>query len=389
MLPRSPEEPDRASTPLECLFDLCFVVAVARAGVAMEEQIGHGHSGAGVLSYCMVFFAIWWAWMNFTWFASAYDNDDVPYRISVLVQIAGSLVLAAGVTPAFDPEHGDFTVLVIGYVIMRLATVTNWLRAARADPERRVTAYRYAGAIVVVQIGWAARLALPEGWGLPTFIVLALLEMAIPAWAERTGVTPYHPSHIAERYGLFTVIVLGESVTAVVVTLEAGIHDTEHKTGMITLATAGILMLFAMWWVYFDKSANGMLNTLNSSLLWGYGHYLIFTSIAAVGAGLNIAVEYDLGEIHISRTTAGLAVTVPVALYLVVVWALHLRHRHTPMASMSFPVIAVLVVASTFMGAPVHITAVLLVVMVGITVATSRGSATAAGPTIPSLRRRR
>ena len=386
VLPRDRHESHRAASSLELFFDLVFVVAVSFASVSLHTLEVEHQAWAGLLNYCMVFFAIWWAWMNFTWFASAYDNDDVPYRISVLVQIGGSLVLAAGVTPAFDPVHGDFTVLVIGYVVMRLATVSNWLRAARADHDRRVTALRYAGGIVVVQVGWVARLALPDGWGIWSFIVLALLEVGIPAWAERTGVTSYHPSHIAERYGLFTTIVLGESVTAVVVTLEAGIHETEHKAGMIGLATAGILILFAMWWVYFDKSAHGMLNTLNSSLIWGYGHYLIFASIAAVGAGLNIAVEYDLDEIHISSTTAGLAVTVPVAIYLVVVWALHLRHRHTPMASKSFPVVAVLVFGSTFLGAPVHITAVLLVIMVAITVITSRGPAVA-GPTIPSVRR--
>ena len=112
--------------------------------------------------------------------------------------------------------------------------------------------------------------------------------------AERTGVTPYHPEHIAERYGLFTVIVLGESVTAVVIAIEAGIHESEYKAGPLGLAAAGIVILFAMWWVYFDKSAAGMLQTLNSSLLWGYGHYLIFASIAAVGAGLNVGTEYDL-----------------------------------------------------------------------------------------------
>ena len=80
----------------------------------------------------MVFFAIWWAWMNFTWFASAYDNDDVPYRLTVLVQIAGSLVMAAGIPRWFD--GGGNVVIVIGYVIMRLAMVTQWMRAARIGP---------------------------------------------------------------------------------------------------------------------------------------------------------------------------------------------------------------------------------------------------------------
>ena len=106
----------------------------------------------------MVFFAIWWAWMNFTWFASAYDTDDVPYRLLTLVQMAGVLVLAAGVPPAFDTP--DFTAITIGYVIMRIAMVRQWLRAAASDPGRPTTALRYAIGISIVQIGWVARLAL-------------------------------------------------------------------------------------------------------------------------------------------------------------------------------------------------------------------------------------
>ena len=97
MTARDPHEPHRASTPLELLFDLCFVVAVAQASGRLHHGIVEGHAGRAVLGYVVVFFAIWWAWMNFTWFASAYDTDDVPYRLLVLVQIAGVLVLAAGV----------------------------------------------------------------------------------------------------------------------------------------------------------------------------------------------------------------------------------------------------------------------------------------------------
>ena len=382
MSPRSRDEPHRASTPLECLFDLCFVVAVARAGLAIEELIGHGHVGPAIISYGTIFFAIWWAWMNFTWFASAYDNDDVPYRISVLVQIIGSLILAAGVASAASPEHPDFSVLVVGYVVMRLATVSNWIRAGRADPEHRRTAYRYAVGVTLVQAGWIARLWVPDDLLLTSFIVLAALELAVPALAERTGVTPYHPEHIAERYGLFTVIVLGESVTAVVIAIEAGIHESEYKAGPLGLAAAGIVILFAMWWLYFDKSAAGMLRTLNSSLLWGYGHYMIFASAAAVGAGLNVGTEYDLGTIRISRTLAGFAVTIPVAVFLVVVWALHLRHRHTRLASGSFPIAALLVVASTFTGNPVVVSALVLALLVTITVVTSRGPAMPSGPRV-------
>src|SRR4051812_42198277 len=150
MVGRSSDERFRVSTPLELFFDLCFVVAVAQAAAPLHHAIAEDHVLHGLRGFLMVFFAIWWAWMNFTWFASAYDTDDDVYRITTLVQIAGTLVLAAGVGPAF--EDGDFRVVTAGYVVMRLALVAQWLRAARSDPPRRATAYRYAIGVAAVQV---------------------------------------------------------------------------------------------------------------------------------------------------------------------------------------------------------------------------------------------
>src|SRR5215212_3582986 len=99
---RHPDDAHRSSTPLELLFDLCFVVSIAQASNELHHALSESVSVAPALvSYGMVFFAIWWGWMNFTWFASAYDNDDVLYRLTTLVQMAGALVVAAGVPLAF------------------------------------------------------------------------------------------------------------------------------------------------------------------------------------------------------------------------------------------------------------------------------------------------
>src|ERR1700742_3214804 len=97
MTARDADESNRGSSPLEALFDLTFVVAVAQVADQLGTAIEGGRSLQGIVSFVMVFFAIWWAWMNFTWFASAYDTDDVPYRLLTLVQMTGVLNLAAGV----------------------------------------------------------------------------------------------------------------------------------------------------------------------------------------------------------------------------------------------------------------------------------------------------
>src|SRR5437588_13088643 len=137
---RDPGEEHRGSTPLELLFDLTFVVAVARAGIELRDALAQGHAGHALAGYVAVFFGLWWAWVNFTWFASAYDTDDVPYRLLTLLQMAGVLVFAAGIPAA--RAHLDFGTAVAGYVIMRLARLAHVLAAARCHPQGRARVLR-------------------------------------------------------------------------------------------------------------------------------------------------------------------------------------------------------------------------------------------------------
>jgi low temperature requirement protein LtrA len=373
MTARDSGERHRVSTPLELLFDLCFVVAVGQAGVSLHHSLTENHFGGGILYFALVFFAIWWGWLNFSWFASAYDTDDVPYRLATLLQIAGGLVVAAGVSDAFE---GRFVIVVIGYVLMRLALVSQWLRAARTDPGHRRTALRYAGGITVVQILWVARLFLPDEWALPAFFVVAALDLAVPPFAERAGETNWHPHHIAERYGLFTIIVLGESVLSATMAVKEGMHDGEHIGALASLAAAGLVIVFGMWWLYFDQPGHLRLTrhrSLLTTLSWGYGHYLIFGSAAAVGAGLEVAVDYDTHATELSGVMAALPVTVSVAIYLLSVWLLHVgpTNECRPIA-IGFPVTAVLVLFASFVPAPIHVTAVLVVALVATTVIARR-----------------
>ncbi|MGI8457008.1 MAG: low temperature requirement protein A [Propionibacteriaceae bacterium] len=135
-----------------------------------------------------------------------------------ILQIFGSLVLAAGVE---SMAAGDFTLGVVGYVIMRVALVAQWLRAARADPVHGVTCRRYAVGILVVQLFWVTLLLVPAGLKVPLFLLGVVLELAVPAFAEHAGATSWHPHHVAERYGLFFIIVLGETILSTTVALES------------------------------------------------------------------------------------------------------------------------------------------------------------------------
>ncbi|MFF5716121.1 low temperature requirement protein A [Streptomyces buecherae] len=377
MVARLASEEHRTATVLELFFDLCFVTAVAQAALAFEHELAEGHVGHGVLGYVLVFFAIWWAWMNFTWFASAYDTDDVPYRLLTLVQIAGALIMAAGAADALKDD--DFTVITWGYVVMRLAMVTQWLRAARADPERRRMCLRYAVGILVVQVGWVVRLALPDDVGLLTFGLLVLAELAVPAWAERAATTTWHPHHIAERYGLFTLIVLGETITAATGAVRTAL-DTDASIGdLAPLIVGGVLTVFALWWLYFAQNAPRRLTGLRNALLWGYGHYLVFASAAAAGAGLAVNVAHATDHGHLTDRTAAAAYTIPVAVFITLVWLLH--HRAAELrnpADVIHPVAVLAILASTFAPtpAPVLVTGVLAALLIAATLLLSaRGAA--------------
>ena len=326
MVARDIEEEHRVSTPLELFFDLCFVVAVAAAAGELHHSEAHpDHLATDVVSYVMVFFAIWWAWMNVTWFASAYDSNDVQWRISIFIVIAGALVLAAGVPSAFT-DH-DFLVVTIGYCIMRTSLVLLWLRAAHDDPPHRETALRMALGVTVCQLGWVALLFVPAALKMPGFALLVAAELLVPVIGERRGRTNWHPGHIAERYSLFTLIVLGESVLSGSVALGAAVGPDGHLDQVWGIALGGLLLVFSMWWKYFARSAEDLLTSSRQAFIWGYGHLVVYASAAAVGAGIAVAVDQATDTAHISSALAGACVTVPASIYVVTVYWLHLRPR--------------------------------------------------------------
>jgi low temperature requirement protein LtrA len=365
MKPRSPEEAHRVSTPLELFFDLVFVVAVASAGSGLHHGIAELHTAQAIASYLMMFFGIWWAWMNFTWFASAYDTDDIPYRLTVFVQMTGALIFAAGVERVFAEQ--DLSVTVVGYVVMRVAAITQWLRAAQSDPQHRPAALRYALGVGLCQVGWVLLLALPAAMHLIGFIALAFMEILVPVWAEQASPTPWHEHHIVERYGLFTIIVLGESILSAMVavqsTLEAGVMNSD----LVPVIIGGLLIVYAAWWLYFYQPAKGLMTSLRGTFIWGYGHLFIFAAVAAGGAGLAVTIDQVTHHSAISAVGAGFAAAIPAAVYLVSLWAVQDLPRATNiMQGLLFPAFALLILLTPFTGQAVLLTGILLSALVAI-----------------------
>jgi len=328
---RDPHEEHRVATPLELLFDLTFVVAFGIAANEFAHLMSENHVGAGLLGFSFATFAICWAWINFAWFASAYDTDDWIYRVMTMLQMVGVVILALGLPQMFASiEHGghvDNAVMVAGYVVMRISLVGQWLRAAKQDPGRRSACLTYATAVTVAQIGWAATIFLHTSVPVTFVFVVVLIgiELLGPVLAEkRMGGTPWHAHHISERYSLLTIIALGEGVVGTVASVSAAVGAQGWSSDAIFVAVAGIGLTFGMWWTYFVVPQADLLHAHpERSFFFGYFHILPYGAIVATGAGLHAAAYYIEHHSKLGSVETVLSVAVPVGAYIVSVYVLY------------------------------------------------------------------
>jgi len=370
---RDPHEPNRVATPLELLFDLTFVVAFGIAAAQFAHLLSTGHVAAGLAAFFFAMFGVCWAWINFSWFASAYDTDDWVYRVTTMVQMVGVIVLALGLPQMFaSVEHGDHVdnaVVVAGYVVMRVAMVAQWLRAARQDPARRRACMTYAGWITLAQVGWVVAIFVHTSVVVTGLIVvgLVLVEMMGPVLAESArGGTPWHAHHIAERYGLFTIIALGEGVVGTVASLTAAVDTQGWSTDAVFVAVAGIGLTFGMWWTYFALPQADVLHLRRERSFWfGYLHIAVFAAIVATGAGLHAAAYYIERESELGAVATVLSVGIPVGCYLVALYLVDLVMTRTMLVFRLIVIVlavAVLAVAVVLAVQGVSMAACLLVV---------------------------
>ncbi|OCP17847.1 hypothetical protein BC360_02205 [Ensifer sp. LC163] len=329
---RDTHEHHRTATTLELLFDLTFVIAFSLAASQLAHFLAEGHYFAGLFGFALATFSICWAWINFSWFASAYDTDDWIFRSVTMVQMVGVLILAIGLPPMFESidkgEHLDNGVMVLGYVVMRVAMLFQWLRASRQDPARRGACLTYVKAISVAQFGWVVLIFIDFSLVVTFAMVVALtaIEMLGPYLAEtRHGGTPWHAHHIAERYGLLAIIALGEGVVGTVASISAVVEGQGWNLDVALVCLAGTGLTFGMWWIYFLLPSAEVLHhyRLKRAFVWGYGHMPIFASIVATGAGLHVAAYYIEHKAHIGSVATVLTVAVPVAFYIGLLYAMY------------------------------------------------------------------
>jgi low temperature requirement protein LtrA len=274
-------ESDRRATWLELFFDLVFVVAIAELGTALSGE----PTAVGFLKYAALFAPVWWAWAGFTFYANRFDTDDLLYRVLVLV---GMFAVAAFATTVPDAFHGDSTGFPVAYASVRIVLLVLYARAIRYVPEARALATLYFSAFGVAVGIWLGSLAFEEParywlWGLALSI-----ELAAPIFGWRLiPRAPIDVTHVPERFGLLTIIVLGESVLAVVI----GVRNVSWDLPAAVAAAGGFLAAAAIWWVYFDFLDSSMVRrSILSGLVFVYAHFPVVVGIAAMGVGVRLAI---------------------------------------------------------------------------------------------------
>ncbi len=370
---RDPGEQHRASTPLELLYDLTIVVAFGAAANEMAHFVAEDHVAAGVFGFVFACFAVTWAWLNYSWFASAYDTDDWVFRLATLVQMAGVIVLTLGLAPMFESlDHGgtvDNRVMVAGYVVMRVPLLFLWWQVSLHDPPRRRTARAYLAFVSVAQAGWVALaiVGLDLGPTLVALVVLLVLELGGPRVEESKGGTPWHPHHIAERYGLLVIITLGEVILGAVASVEAVVNgEAGWSLDAALLLVSGVGLAFGCWWMYFSVPwARPLVAHRPRGFPFGYGHLFGYAALAAMGAGLHVAAIALEGKAEIGAVAIVLSTALPFAIYTAVFYALYslLIHTRDPFHLGLLAGTAALVVLSVVLAAAGASVAVSLLVL--------------------------
>jgi low temperature requirement protein LtrA len=241
------------------------------------------------------------------------------------------LVLAIGLPRLFASiEHGqrlDNSIMVLGYVVMRVALVFQWLRAAKQDPARRSVCLTYAVAISIAQLGWVLLVVvrLPAVAVVVLSGILVCIEFAGPVLAERkAGGTPWHAQHIAERHSLFAIIALGEGIVGTVAALSAVVDQQGWTLDAALVGVAGTGLIFGMWWLYYLVPSAQVLNRHRDRAIgWGYGQMVIVAAIVATGGGLRVAAFGMEHSAAISSLAVVLSVAIPLAVFLGSMFALY------------------------------------------------------------------
>src|SRR3954449_1349626 len=291
------DDDERTASRLELFFDLAFVLVIAELAIALREDVTlHGE-----LVFAGMFTLVWWSWVSSTLYANRFDHDDVVYRLYKLGSMAAVIGLAASATEATGERFGVF---VGCQLLLRAMLLLQYRRAYRHVPPARPVARLYLVGAGIGTLLWAVSLLVPRPLAPGLWAVAVLVEMVVPLVATRSSAdVPLHVEHLPERFALFVILVLGESVAGIA----HGLSDAQWVPSAIPVAVLCFVLAAALCCSYFDLAGARAKRLLNeaggerskpSHLVYVFGQLPLTLALASVGAGIELAVvESGQGEV--------------------------------------------------------------------------------------------
>lgn len=283
---------ERHATWLELFYDLVFVAAIAQLATKLSGE----YSIRGVLEFAALFFPVWWAWIGHTFYSTRFDSDDTIQRLLTLLQMVFIASLAIHVPKGLS-EHA--TGFALSYFGVRAILVAQYWRAGKHILEARPLTSRYARGFGVAALLWLLSVFLPAPWKFGLWAIAIAIDFLTPlaAGALHAKIPP-HFSHLPERFGLFTIIVLGEAIVVVV----QGTSKQQLAGTSTISALCGMIVAFSLWWIYFnDVRAAEELEVktsgeVSSYQTWLYTHLPLTMAITAAAVGVKHILTLESGE---------------------------------------------------------------------------------------------
>ncbi|MBR8833765.1 MAG: low temperature requirement protein A [Stigonema ocellatum SAG 48.90 = DSM 106950] len=285
-------EEERHATWLEIFFDLIFVAAISELGQNLNQDV----SLSGFVSFLLLFVPVWWSWIGATFYANLFDTDDLGHRLLTALQMLGVGALAVNVHDGLGKSSAGFA---LSYTAIRALLVIEFLRAGQHVVAARPLTARVAKGSGVAALLWlvSAFMPMPLRFGLWTLALTVDFGTVMTAGESVHVELAPHTSHLPERFGLFTMIVLGDTVLAVV----DGVAKQQWNVSSAIAAVFGMSIAFSLWWIYFDNLGGSAIQAartchhIRAYQTWVYMHLPLVIGLAATGVGVEHVVSSDPG----------------------------------------------------------------------------------------------
>lgn len=286
-------EGERHATWLELFYDLVFVAAV----IQLSENLSRDLSASGFIRFLVLFVPVWWAWIGAAFFATRFDSDDTAHRLLTMLQMIAVAAMTANIHAGLGSSSAGFA---MSYAIVRLLLVAEYIRAGKNIPEARPLTGRYSKGFALAALVWLASAFVPIPIRFILWAVGFFIDFGTPISAGQlhSRLAP-HESHLPERFGLFTLIVLGETVAGAV----SGVSGYRWNMSSAVTAALGLCTAFGLWWIYFDSVAGTAIlaarecGRINIYQIWIYSHLPLTIGLTAVGVGITQAVLASSGPL--------------------------------------------------------------------------------------------